>query len=97
MKPLLFLTPLLLASCAPRAVLLLDAGSQPSPAEKPAESVATAPTTTAPSPQLPERRDDDLGLLEPRSIAEIPDEREMRPTVDPDEKPAVIATPPSSE
>ena len=95
MKILLLLTPLLFVACAPRAILLVDAG--PGGARKQTSgSVASNSSSTA-VPTPPARRGDELGLLEPRSIADIPDEREMRPTVDPDEKPAVIATPPTSE
>lgn len=94
MKLLLFLTPLVFVACAPRAILLAEAKEGPV-AREPSAPAASEPE--ADEDTQPGRPADDLGLLEPRSLSNVPDEREMRPTVDPDEKPAVIATPPVSE
>lgn len=96
MKPILLLSPLLLVACAPRAILLLDAGAMPQQTDAP-RSVASNPRSAPVSTPRWENRDDDIGLMEPSTLTQMPDEREMRPTVDPEEKPAVIATPPSSE
>lgn len=95
MKPLLLLTPLLLVACAPRAILLREAKATAPQNTQKEESVASTPT---PDPgSLPQRTNDNLGLLEPSNLTQIPDEREMRPTVDPDDKPPVIGTPPVNE
>ncbi len=94
MKPCLFLLPLLLVACAPRAILLREAKTT-APQEGPMEATATNPVAS--EEPLPQRSGDNLGLLEPSNLTQIPDEREMRPTVDPDDEPPVIGTPPVNE
>ena len=95
MKLLLLLTPLLLVACAPRAILLREAKATAPRDNQKEQSVASTPTPD--SGNLPQRSGDNLGLLEPGNLTQIPDEREMRPTVDPDDKPPVIGTPPVNE
>lgn len=95
MRSVALLCPLLLVACAPRAILLVDAGQSGSAAtaathstqqeSQPIEAPAAAPG------------DDEIGLLEPRTLARMPEERDMRPTVDPEEERPVIANPPTSE
>ena len=95
MKPFLLLLTLLVAACAPRAILLREAKAT-APRQKPTEEATVSATDNTPDP-LPERPGDNLGLLEPSNLTQIPDEREMRPTVDPDDDPPVIGTPPVNE
>lgn len=95
MKPVLLLTPLLLVACAPRAILLREAKATGPRDSQQEEAIASAPAPDPESP--PERSGDNLGLLEPRTLTQIPDEHEMRPTVDPDDEPPVIGTPPVNE
>lgn len=95
MKPLLLLTPLLLLACAPQAILLREAKAPTPRNTQEEESVASTPA--ADPDDLPPQPGDNLGLLEPRTLTQIPDEREMRPTVDPDDEPPVIGTPPVNE
>lgn len=97
MKPLLFLSPLIFAACAPRAILLLDAGATaPGPQSRQVAAADPAPPAVEPTPVR--RTDGDgLGLLEPKDLARMPEEQEMRPTVNPDDDRPVIATPPANE
>ena len=95
MKLLLLLTPLLLMACAPQAILLREAQATAPQNTQKEESVTSTPETDP--GDLPPRTGDNLGLLEPSNLTQVPDEREMRPTVDPDDKPPVIGTPPVSE
>ncbi|MBB5353775.1 hypothetical protein HNR46_004037 [Haloferula luteola] len=89
MKALGFLLPFALAACATKTAVVEDA---PKPAPKPpSEEAAEAHPDPLPAP------DEDLGLLVPRNLTTMPDERDMRPTVDPAEGRSVIANPPSGD
>lgn len=93
MKFLLLSATLLLVSCTPSAILLLEPGQSPPGRPRPAPPASPQPAET--SPTQPGPSGDDLGLLEPSSLTEMPDEREMRPTVEPADDRPVIATPPT--
>ncbi|WP_338684756.1 hypothetical protein [Haloferula helveola] len=96
MKPAIYLLPLLFAACAPKAIVLREATAT-GPAEKAERSVAgnSVNAGSVPDERLPSDGDGGLGLLDPSGLTKMPEDREMKPTVDTGEERPVIANPPT--
>jgi hypothetical protein len=92
MRPVTLLCPLLLAACTPQAILLVDGGDLPrrKPTGPSTPVMVEEPPATQPAGAA-------IGLLEPRTLTQMPEERDMRPTVDPQDPRPVIGTPPPNE
>lgn len=89
MKPALFFLTLAFVACAPKAEVVEEA---PAESPKPAPSEEVVADNDA-EPQLPPSPGDDLGLLDPAGLTDLPDETAMRPTNDTAEARPVIAAP----
>ncbi len=90
MKPALFFLPLVLVACASKEAVV----EEPAPAPTPSEEITPAVVDEAPQEPLP-APGEDLGLLEPEELTAMPEDRDMRPTVNPGEANPIIATPPA--
>jgi hypothetical protein len=88
MKAAPFFLTLALVACAPKATVVEEVPAQ-SPKPAPAQETAAA----QPEPDLPAPPSDDLGLLDPAGLTDLPDENAMRPTNDTAEARPVIAAP----
>ena len=94
-----FLVPLmLLSSCAPRAIVLgRPSASKPRPSSDLGSSTIASVPSESGTTSLPRPPGDDLGLLEPKGLTNLPDERDMQPTGGDPKIGPVIATPPKED
>lgn len=90
--PILLLVSIL-SACAPRGIVL----GRPS-SDKPQRSGSERPYVVSGSTDsLPPRSGGNIGLLEPKELTNLPDERDMRPTGGNRDSGPVIANPPSGD
>lgn len=95
MKPYATILPLLmlLSSCAPKAIVL---GLPTKPRRSSGGSGGESNGVASPTPEYPSRPGG-IGLLDPKGLTNLPEERDMRPTGGNRDSDPVIANPPKED
>ncbi|GAA5482994.1 hypothetical protein [Haloferula sargassicola] len=91
MKAAALFLPLVLAACAAKDAVVEE---EPAPAPPQETKVEPQPEPIAQEDPLPSPGED-LGLLEPKELTAMPEDRDLRPTVDPGQAKPIIAAPPA--